>query len=296
MTDKNTGKITNESLTSTTMAKTEDGTIQITITIPNQQILKEKDVVIKEHAKQITIEGFRKGNAPLDKVEEKIDKNHLTQDILSGVLNQVIPDIYKKYKIQPAIYPKLELISADEDKPWQVRMTTCEIPNIDLGKYEDKIKDEAESKIVVPGKENKISTSAEKEQKVFQILLKIVKAKIPDIMVEQDVNTRLSQLLEQVQKLGLTLDKYLASIGKTAENLREDYLKQAKDSIILELSLNKIADEYGITVNEKEYTEALTSLGGEKNNISQLPQEQQKGIITSILRRKKALEKLTSMI
>jgi hypothetical protein len=37
-------------------------------------------------------------------------------------------------------------------------------------------------------------------------------------LIDEEVNSRLSKLLERIEKLGLTLESYLSSIGKTAQD------------------------------------------------------------------------------
>ena len=51
-----------------------NGTIQLTITIPSSVIKTTSEGVLEEMGKNITLAGFREGNAPKKLVEEKVDK------------------------------------------------------------------------------------------------------------------------------------------------------------------------------------------------------------------------------
>src|SRR5258706_424878 len=82
----------------------------------------------------------------------------------------------------------------------------------------------------------------EKEQIVLKTLIDNIKVSIPKLLIDDEVNHRLSDLLARIEKLGLNLDSYLASVGKTPQSLREEYERQVKDGVSLELILNKIAD------------------------------------------------------
>ena len=58
------------------VARSEDGTIQITFNIPFSEIEKSRSEVVNKYADEIEIPGFRKGKAPQNLVKEKIPENH----------------------------------------------------------------------------------------------------------------------------------------------------------------------------------------------------------------------------
>ena len=47
----------------------------------------------------------------------------------------------------------------------------------------------------------------------------------PSPLVESELNLQLTQLLDDVQKIGLTVDSYLQSKGLTMERLKEQYTR-----------------------------------------------------------------------
>src|SRR4030065_916242 len=292
----------NKSKIPSALAKSDDGTIQITFTIPTDIIAKEKKEVMKELAKEIEIPGFRKGMAPVEKVEEKVSKESLYEKILNKILPLELSNAFKKYNIKPVIYPRLELLSSKEGENWQIRITTCELPEVELGDYKKAI---SQKKMVnaiwTPEKGNEKKedakpTQADKESEVIKTLVEIAKIKIPKPLKDEEVNSRLSRLLEQIEKLGLTLDNYLASIGKTSLTLRAEYEKEASDSLTIELALNKIADEEKIEIKEEEIDKAINATSGDSKLSEKLQNPEQRRAIASILRRREALGKLVSLI
>src|SRR4030043_356465 len=117
----------------------------------------------------------------------------------------------KKYMITPAIYPKIELISAEEEKDWQIRAITCELPDVDLGNYKRELSDKKKTSVIwTPGKDKKDDTNTptreEKEQEVIKTLLENIKVNISKVLIDEEVNSRLSKLLERIEKLGLSLE------------------------------------------------------------------------------------------
>lgn len=273
---------------SSTIAKTEDGTIQITFNIPYPLIETAKRQAALALGKDIEIAGFRKGKAPLDKVLEKIPQNTLVEKILTQLLPTALAEAIKKHKIKPAVYPKFELISTGGGKDWQIRAVTCELPEVDLGDY----------KKVVQGALRTSSSSSkdEKEQLVIKTLLDSIKVKVPNILVDEEVNVRLSNLLERIEKLGLSLDGYLASVGRNPQSLRAEYENQARQLIALELILNKIADEQNIKIPEKQVDDAISASKADPKLAEKLQSPRERELIQAVLKRRAVLDSLVSLI
>src|SRR3990167_6119281 len=238
------------------LAKSDDGGIQITFTIPYAVIEKEREEALKEYAKDLEIPGFRKGMAPLDKVREKVPAESLVEHTLRHILPRALADAIVEHKIKPAIYPKFELISAKEGEDWQIRAVTCELPEVNLGDYRAAVTGALRAKnLVVPGA--KPANADDKQQEVIKALLESIKVNIPKVLVEEEVNARLANLLDRIEKLGLTLESYLASLGKTPETLRAEYAASAISTITLDLALEKIAEEQKITASEEKIDEVI---------------------------------------
>lgn len=284
------------------IAKEDNGNIQITFTIPFAEIKQAQSEVIKEFAKDTEIPGFRKGMAPLDKVEAKIPQSTLIEHSLSHLLPQALADAITENKLQIAVYPKFELVSAKDGEAWQIRGITCELPKVTLGDYKKVVSGASRaSSLWTPDKgkpdEKKEPTREQKEQIVISALLENVKINIPQILIEEEADSRLSNLLSRLEKLGLALESYLASIGKKAEDLRADYAKQAKDAIALDVILTKIADEENLKIDQKEIDGALnmSQVNQKDTNTSPEEIENRKRLLESILKRRAALDFLINL-
>jgi len=287
--------------TTSVIAREGNGNIQITFTIPFSEIKTAKDEVIKEFAKDTEVPGFRKGMAPLDKVAIKIPESTLVEHSLSHILPKALAEAVTENKLQIAIYPKFELISAKEGEAWQIRGTTCELPQVELGDYKKAVTGASRaSSLWTPDKgkpeEKKEPSHEEKEQIVIKALLDSIKVTIPQILIEEEADSRISNLLARLEKLGLALENYLSSIGKKAEDLRADYAKQAKDAITLDLTLTKISEEEKIKIDQKE-VDAAFSMSQVGKNEKEDPEdtENRKRMLESILRRRAALDFLINL-
>jgi FKBP-type peptidyl-prolyl cis-trans isomerase (trigger factor) len=287
-----------------TIARSDDGTIQITFTIPWGEIKKNREKTAEELGKEIAVPGFRKGKAPLKKLLEHIPANTLLEKTLAKILPNLLAKTIDKYKIKPVIYPKFEMVKAVDGEDWQIRATTAELTDIVLGDYKKDIKGSLSAKkIWTPGsgiakdaKEPvKPPSREEKEQAALKALLGSVKVKIPQVLLDEEVNTRLSRLLERLEKMGLNLESYLASIGKTAEQLRAEYSLQAKDAIALDILLVKVADMENLKVTDAEIEAAIKSSSADQQLSEQLQNPEQKRLVESVLKKRKALEYITSL-
>ncbi len=287
-----------------TVAKSKDSTIQITFTIPFKKIKKARETVAMDIGKDMELPGFRKGNAPLEKLLAQIPQNTLVENILRAILPEFLGKAIEEHKIRPAIYPKFELVSANEDENWQVRGTTCELPEVKLGNYKKMISDAAKTEAIwtPDSKESdkkedkkKVLSREEKEQKVIKALGKSIKITIPRPLIEEEVNRRLSDLLQRIEKLGLTLEAYLASIGKTADAIRKDYEEQAKEAIRFDLILGKIVVEEKINVSKEEVEQTLKAYSqGDKPGTP--PSGDQKALIETVLKKRAALDALCALL
>ena len=289
-----------------TLARSGNGTIQITFTIPWEVIKKSRKEAIIELGRDIEIPGFRKGRAPEDKVQEQIPQNSLLEKTLGNILPKAFTDTVVKEKIKPGIFPKFEILKKDEGSDWQVRAQTAELPEIKLGDYRKIISESEKVKNIwtpqdARGKSQDIEkpkepTREEKEQLVIKLLLENIKLEIPNILIEEEVNVRLSRLLERIEKLGLTLDGYLSSINKNIEALRSEYNEQVKQSISLELILSKIAEEEKLVIGSSQIEAAINATSSDPKLKGTLSSPEQRRIIESILKRRAALENLVKLM
>jgi len=286
----------------TTVAKQENGTVQITFTITWKDIEKQFDSIAIELSKTITVPGFRKGKAPLNKVLPLISRETLVEKTLQKMLPKLFSEAIKKHKINPATYPKFELLKAKEGEDWQIRATTCELPEIKLGNYKKKIKESlTTNSIWTPekgddkDKKPEEDSKAKKEQAALETLLKTIKFKVPELLVNQEVDSRIANLIQRIEKLNLNIDSYLSSIKKTPQSLREDYKVEAENTLKLEIILNKIAEKENIFPTKIEIDSFIKAAQGDPNFAKDISKEDQIRLVSSILTKRKVISMLSSL-
>lgn len=278
-------------MSKTLIERQEDGTIKFTITIPQATVAKTYDEVLGEMAQSVEVAGFRKGKAPQQLVEKQLNPDHIRENILKKLLPPAYLEAVQEHKVNPIMNPKLHVEKIEEGQDWIISALTCEMPKVDLGKYKEAVqKLTAKSKIIVPGKEEE--SKKPNLDEIVKVLLETATVQVPAILVEQETDRLLSQLLDDVKRLGLNLEQYLATTKRSPDDLRKEYAQRAESDIKVEFILQKIAEEEKITVDPKEVEEAIQKAKdpGEKQNL-----EANRYLLAGILRQQKTLDFLTNL-
>ena len=274
-----------------------NGTIELTITIPWNDIKTTYEQVVEEFVKEVELPGFRKGKAPRKLVEEKLDKSKVYEEVLKQVVPKNYAEAIKQENLTPIVSPRIEVISFKENEVCQFRAQTCEKPEVKLGDYKDalnKAKSAKLPKIWVPGKDVKEEKPAELGlEEIIKVLLETSQVNLPTLLVEDEVNRMLARLIDQTQKLGLTVEQYLLAQGKTIEGLKAEYKDQAARNLALEFILEAIADNEKIQVSDEEIEKVIKSA---KDTKEQEALRAQKYYLATILRRQKTLDRLAKPI
>ncbi len=269
--------------------KLEDGTINLTVTVPQKKIEETRKSVVDGFSKEAELPGFRKGKAPKNLVEEKLDEEKIKEEVLRKLLPETYLEAIKEHNLNPILSPQIHVQKLDKESDWQYRAVTCEAPQIDLDNYKEEVKKvTAKSKIIVPGKKEEPVNFEE----ISKAVLRSVKISIPKIIIERETDRLLSQTLDEIKRLGLNLDQYLSSTGKTAEQLRNEYETKATNDIKFEFALQKIADAENITVSDAELDKTIKEgkTEEERKNL-----EANKYLLATIVRQRKTLEFLKSL-
>jgi FKBP-type peptidyl-prolyl cis-trans isomerase (trigger factor) len=270
----------------------QDGTIKLTVTLPKEEIEKTREEVITEYAKTATLPGFRQGKAPTAMVEKNIDNDKLREEILKKLLPTAYAKAIQAHGLKPIVNPKIHIEKIAQDEDWTFQALTCEMPKIELGNYKQGIqKLTNKSKIIIPGK-NESEQKKPSSEELMKVLLENTKATIPGILIEQETDRLLSQLLDDIKKLGLNLDQYMASTNRTIDSLRQEYAKRAEEDMKLEFALQKVAETEKITVEPKEIEEAIQKAKDEKERASL---EKNSYMLAAILRQQKTLDFLMNL-
>lgn len=275
-------------------------TFELRFSIPWKEVEKATDKAIDNIAKNTKLTGFRKGKAPKDLVEKSIDKSKLYGEVVNQLLPMSYSKAVKDNNLRPVVAPQVQIIKAEENQSWEFKATSCELPEVKLGDYKKIAKGAlAKSKIWTPEKgkpeqKPQEQTETQKFNLVVKALIDEIKIELPQLLIKTETDRLLSRLLDQVQKLGLTIEKYAASSGKTVDQIRGEYEKSAEQTLKMELIMQEIANDLKIKVEDKEIDKMIAAAGDETIKLK-LNTPQERAYIASVLRKRQAIDHLLGL-
>lgn len=282
------------------LKKLPKNTIEITLDIPWSEVAQENGKAFEALRENLTVEGFRKGKVPKEIATKHITQEAIYQEMLRSLLPKLYEELVKKENLRPIISPKIDLVKAKQNEDWQIIIKVAEKPEVVLGDYKTLIKDikEAEKKadIWVPGKD-KSATPPKPDQnqllnKMLSKLLEKVKCEISELVLEEELNNRLARLVDDVQKIGLTVESYLKSKNTTIEEVKKQYAKEIEDMYKMEFILMEIADKEAIKVEEADLDKLFDNIKDEKEKGAA---RQNAYFYATVLRKQKTLDFLNSL-
>lgn len=281
--------------------KLPKNTVEVILSIPKEDIAKSKEKAFVKLQAELTVEGFRKGKVPTDIARKNLKDDTIYQEMVNMILPGMYEEIIKKEGLKPVMSPKIELVKAKENEDWEIKITVAEKPVIELGKYKDAIKEaknaHKKEDIWVPGKDKteKPNPEAEKSHMInhaLEALLKTAKIEISDMIVESELNHRLSKLVDDVQKIGLSVDQYLKSKNLTMETVKENFKREIEDTYKLEFLLSEVADKEGIKVEQAEIDKLFVNIKDEKEKQFAM---QNSYYYASVLRKQRTIDFLLAL-
>lgn len=280
--------------------KLPKNTTQLVVDVPKADIKKEEDEAFSRLQKNLTVEGFRQGKVPKAIAEKHLTKEVVYQELAQKMISRIYQELLAKEGLKPIISPKVDLVKAKEGEDWQIKITVAEKPTITLGDYKNiikKVKAKVQkSNIWVPGKDKTEKKPKEDKNKllneVLSALLNETKIEVSDLVIDEEVNHRLTHLMDEIQKIGLTVENYLKSKNLTMDSLKAQFRKETEDTYKLEFVLSEIADKENLKVEQADLNNLFVNIKDEKERKTA---QQNSYYYATILRKQKTLDYLISL-
>jgi trigger factor len=143
----------------------------------------------------------------------------------------------------------------------------------------------------------RLEQGVEARDAVLEAFLEQVDVPAPDSAVEAELGWRRQSIEAQLQQSGLTMEQYLESEERSAEDLEQELREAAETAVKAQLALDAVADAEQIGVNDAELTEQVVrraqGMGVTPEQYAQqVMQNQQLGALVAEVRRGKALAHL----
>ena len=116
------------------LTQLENCRVQVDVVVDEKTWKDAQEASYKKLAKDVQVDGFRKGNAP-----EAIARKHIdTGKMLDNAINSLLPKIYKEIidedKVEPYAQPKVDVTKLS-DTNLEVRFIIVTAPKVELGAY-----------------------------------------------------------------------------------------------------------------------------------------------------------------
>ncbi|MBI3620034.1 hypothetical protein HY214_02730 [Candidatus Roizmanbacteria bacterium] len=288
-----------------TQKKLPKSTVEIILVVPTIDVQAEYKKAFSQLQAELAVEGFRKGKVPTTVAEKHLDKEAVYQEMIQSALPQWYEQIVKKENFHPIMSPKVELIKGKDGEDWEFKITLAEKPVVDIANYRKVVSEtkheDKKAAIWTPGKGEPAAKEDEAQKakirqdrlnRVLEALLKETKIELPDLLLETELSRRLTQAVDDIQKIGLTVDAYLKSKNLTMDELKSRYRREIEDTYKLEFLLAEIADKENITVENKELEDLFNHIPEEKERTKARSNAY---FYATILRKQKVLDFLTDL-
>lgn len=109
---------------------------QINYKVSGEEWNKAKDKAFAKVSKNAKVDGFRQGKVPRNVFEKKYGTGDIVRSAMEDLIDTKYGEIIVTEKLIPAVEPKLEIVSAD-DNGFEVNITIITDPEVKLGKYKE---------------------------------------------------------------------------------------------------------------------------------------------------------------
>lgn len=114
----------------------------------------------------------------------------------------------------------------------------------DVSDFKAKIKENIQ-------KEKEREAKDKKRGELIDMLLTKVKVEVPAIMLEGELEKMMAQFKDDIAKAGVTMEDYLKQLGKSADEIKEEWKPSAEKRVMVQLILSQIAQDEKIKPTEE---------------------------------------------
>lgn len=125
-----------------TITDKEKSTKEITGEVASDILEQKREEALKNFARDVEVDGFRKGNAPTDVVEKHIGEDKLMTEAAHLALSDAYPAIITEHGIRAIGQPQIAITKLARGNDLGFTITTAVVPEVNLPDYKKVAKDE----------------------------------------------------------------------------------------------------------------------------------------------------------
>ena len=133
------------------------------------------------------------------------------------------------------------------------------------------------------------------EEAILQEVEKITTVELPEILIADELNRMLVSLQRRVADMGLLLEDYLKSQGKTMDQIKTEWRVQAEKNVRMELGLSEVARAENVIISDSELQAEVDKI--QDNKVKQQFEAQEPRLhLRHALRQTRTLDLLKKMV
>lgn len=119
---------------------------KVSVTIEPADMGQAMDRAFKSVVGRYNIPGFRRGKAPRKIFERYVGRGVLLQEAAQQLVDRHYVDALHKAEVEPVGEPRINIVTLEEDKPFQFDIEVESKPQIDIGSLDDLLAEPLESR------------------------------------------------------------------------------------------------------------------------------------------------------
>ena len=119
----------------TKFKKISDSRVEITVTLDKDDLKQAKQKATEKLAKEVKVEGFRKGKVPVEIAKKFIPENDLNAETIDLAVRTTVIEAFQKEKKSPLVLPSINVTKFVPDEMAEYTATADIIPEVKLGDY-----------------------------------------------------------------------------------------------------------------------------------------------------------------
>lgn len=119
----------------TKVKKLSDSRVEVTVTLDKEDLKPAREKALEKLAKEVKVEGFRKGKVPVEVAEKFIPENDLNAEAVDFAIRSTVVSAFQKENKSPLVLPSVNVTKYDPGEIVEYTATADIIPEIKLGDY-----------------------------------------------------------------------------------------------------------------------------------------------------------------
>ena len=115
--------------------KVSDSRAEITVTLDAEDLKKAEKKALEKLAKEIKVEGFRKGKVPTDVAKKFIPENDLNAETIDYAVRSTVVEAFQKEEKSPLVLPSVNVTKYVPGELAEYTATADIVPEVKLGDY-----------------------------------------------------------------------------------------------------------------------------------------------------------------